>query len=284
MIVQRFVGGMGNQMFQYAFYKSAKERGLDIKADLSFYNKKNDNRPWQLTVFPNINVEVAEKSDMHPIYKNMNIIDRIFRKDKIVDRELEEEYGGYFERFYDKDNTVIEGYFQNINYFSCIENKLRKDFQFPKLEDKLQNIIDDIENKGNVVSVHIRRGDYMKFPHIYGGICTEEYYSEALKKLQEKVDDFQVCFFSDDMDWVKQNFQIENAMFINEKMFDNPKDWYDMCIMSHCKYNIIANSSFSWWGAWLNNHDDKLVIMPKKWDNQRKTTQLQWDGWLTIEV
>lgn len=283
MIILKFMGGLGNQLFQYAFYRNMQTRGKHIKADISFYDKKNQERQWELETFPNVKISYATTNDFRDIYKTVSITDRLFRRSGIINREKEEEFGSYAKRFFEVDNAILEGYFQNINYFKSNEKLLREELQFPVLENKLQSLINDIKSYGNYVSLHVRRGDYLKFENIYGGICTKEYYDKAIQILSEKVKDHKICVLSDDVVWVKNNFNLKNAIFISDDMFDNYQDWYDMCIMSNCKHNIIANSSFSWWGAWLNPNKEKIVIMPDKWDNQRKTTELKWDGWYSIK-
>jgi hypothetical protein len=121
----------------------------------------------------------------------------------------------------------------------------------------------------NSVSIHIRCGDYLspKYISIYGGICTIEYYKRAISYILQTVDNPVFFIFSDDIEWTKDNITINNAIFVSNNKGIN--SFLDMYLMSICKHNIIANSSFSWWGAYLNKNKNKKVIMPNRWFNSK---------------
>ena len=100
--------------------------------------------------------------------------------------------------------------------------------------------------------------------------------------MKDKVGNCKFIFFSNDMEWVKRNYNIENAIYVNSTLFDNYQDWYDMYLMSMCKHNIIANSTFSWWGAWLNSNKEKIVIAPNKWVNLCDYKDIYPDDWIKM--
>ena len=116
---------------------------------------------------------------------------------------------------------------------------------------------------------------------LYGGICTEMYYAKAITYICNKIDQPSFFVFSNEIDWVKNNVDIPNPTYID---FNNGADsWQDMFLMSQCKHNIIANSSFSWWGAWLNSGQEKLVIAPKKWFNNHEINDIVCESWIKID-
>lgn len=168
-----------------------------------------------------------------------------------------------------KKPVYIKGYFQSYKYFEGYEDLIRNIFKFPKDKIGKENIelLNDIK-KSNSISIHIRRGDYVnnnKTNKVHG-TCDLEYYNNAIKNITDNNNEgFKLFFFSDDIDWVKEKFKKTNykKTFISNNI--NDKSWIDMFLMSSCNHNIIANSSFSFWGAWLNSKLDKKVIAPKKW-------------------
>jgi hypothetical protein len=145
--------------------------------------------------------------------------------------------------------------------------------------------IKKIENN-NSVSIHVRRGDFFKNKkriQRYGNICTNSYYKKAINIIKHKINDPIFLVFSDDIDWAKQNFTGSNFIFVD---WNKGKSSYrDMHLMSLCKHNIIANSTFSWWGSWLNNNENKVVISPSKMNNKHKDfSQLFPEKWVRIKV
>ena len=138
--------------------------------------------------------------------------------------------------------------------------------------------------KKNSISIHIRRGDYLhpKFNHLYGNICTIEYYKEAITILQQKYANLHFYIFSDDISWVKENLPIVPSTYIDWNKKED--SWQDMYLMSQCKHNIIANSSFSWWGAWLNNNPNKTVICPSRFMNLNQQSDIVPEDWIQIQI
>lgn len=171
----------------------------------------------------------------------------------------------YHDPFFSKiSDWYIEGFFQSEKYFEEYMKEIREDFKFIKpLSEKSQEIKHKIKNT-NSVGVHIRRGDYLlKHNNKVHWICDLNYYHQALKYLQTKEKNLTFFFFSDDINRTKEKFKLKNSLFIDRNTGIN--SWQDMCLMGHCKHNIIANSSFSWRGAWLNSNPKKIIIAPKKW-------------------
>lgn len=278
MLIVEIVGGLGNQMFQYAFYHKLKKHHKDsqVKIYLKRFGETPDNQGYELGNVFGISQEpiVYDKDVSNLIDDSVNFISRVKRK--ILGRKktfyLEQIFRYDSKVFSQKNNQVIyfRGLWQDELYFSDLRNELLEVFHFRT--DNLDNcnlqILKQIK-QSNSVSIHIRRGDYIsneKYNNILGGVCTYRYYKEALEYLQSKVESTSLFVFSDDIDWVKSEFDFFEGKKVTYVSGNFGKESYiDMYLMTMCKHNIIANSSFSWWGAWLNKNELKIVLAPEKW-------------------
>lgn len=285
MILVKLQGGLGNQMFQYATAR-ALARQKKIYFDLSFLKQNPVSteyftaRKFELAIFSNLRIEkgnhylikfLLTKNKLANIFKKY-LFNPFFKIESINDDNINKALA------LKKNNFLyLDGYFQNPKHLNKIRNELLKDFEFPELPNNLSNLLNEVESK-NSVSIHVRRGDYLK-PEInaYHGILPLEYYHKAVLKIAEKVEDPVFYIFSDDIEWCRKHLiysNIESHFIDNE----NRQPWMDMNLMSRCKHHIIANSSFSWWSAWLNNQKDKIVIAPLNWYNEADTQIIprQW--------
>ncbi|MEI6304723.1 MAG: alpha-1,2-fucosyltransferase [Candidatus Taylorbacteria bacterium] len=173
----------------------------------------------------------------------------------------------HLNRFLVKLGIKEKGYWQNEKYFKSIENNIKKEFTLINpLRSAAKKFAIEIGSLINSISIHIRRGDYVsdQKTNKYHGTCGPEYYSKAIKYITSKIgSNIHVFVFSDDIEWVKQNMPLKYPV----TYVSSPEipDYEELILMSQCKHNIIANSTFSWWGAWLNENPDKIVIAPKRW-------------------
>jgi hypothetical protein len=252
-------GGLGNQMFQYAFYSYLRDKGFKICFNTSSRQLERHTGFELQRLFPSIRLRTkADKSCLVRRLKHAllslcwNHSFPFVAKDNntdICDRQFHE--------------TIFCGYWQQHGYIDAMRDQLLHDFQFLPLAGKNEATAKHID-RTHSVSIHIRRGDYMNPENIkMGTVCTPEYYRSAVEWIKSKVDRPEFIVFSDDMDWVKQHLILENALYVDWNR--NKDSFRDMQLMSLCKHNIIANSTFSWWGAWLNRNPEKVVIMPSKW-------------------
>jgi len=290
VIIVRVTGGLGNQMFQYAMYKSLEKKGKLVKLDSkSFYETKKEHNGYELERIFDIKPNKPTKEDLEKFDENnistlFKIKRKLFGDKKFVYDTKEYVFN---KDVYKLKNSYLNGYWQSIKYFEGIENDIKKDFRFKnQLDNKNLEILNEIENS-NSISIHIRRGDYMSPENynMYGCIATPTYYKKAIKVIEEKVENPTFFVFSNDMDWVKKNIQINSRVFYIDINSGNGS-YKDMQLMSNCKHNIIANSSFSWWGAWLNENKNKIVIAPKKWINREDVDsdkiELFCEGWTLL--
>lgn len=264
-IIIKIMGGLGNQMFQYAFGLSMNTKyKFNVTYDMSFYKNKliHDgiliNRVFNLSYFVEASPrEIFQKKDFLPLLKIRKKIDLV-RKKHFIEKKFLNAYDNLSKYSY------FEGYFQNPTYFSDIQSVIKNEFLFSKdLSKKNMETLKLIE-VSNSCSVHIRRGDYLKLSQ-YDNICTFDYYNKAFTIIEKSNDSILYVFFSNDIAWCKNNFADKNAIFVDWNTTSN--SYIDMYLMSKCKHNIIANSSFSWWGAYLNDNPKKIVIAPSKWIN-----------------
>lgn len=274
MVLIKLQGGLGNQMFQYAFANVlAKKNETKVVLDDSIYSFKEKKegytpRNFQLSIFNNEYV-FAQKKDIS-LFTNLSLVHRIKKRLKLNYRKkFNEPTFEYSSEANSLQSPVFAvGYFQSFKYFTGFENYIRDLFVFPtnKLSKETIDLIQILKNE-NTIAVHVRRGDYVtdEVTNQFHGCCSLEYYTEAISLIVSQIENPIIVFFSDDSEWVKENFK--NPTF--DKMFiDHNKgidSWIDMFLMSICGHNIIANSSFSWWAAWLNSNPQKKVIAPKKW-------------------
>lgn len=268
MVTVRFKGGLGNQMFQYALYRTLELKGLEVCADLSDY-QNGYFRNFELESFNNI---ILNNEDEIIKKKRNNICFKLNKKIRNIlgMRPIELRYDGlsYNDRVFDVKKGYVDGYWQSYKYFLDNREDLLNRFEFTSNDNNnLYKKYDKLLNSNNVVSVHIRRGDYLEKANaeLFGDICTEKYYESAIRKMREKVPGCQFLIFSNDVKWCLDNFTDDDMTVVEGD--DCNSAMTELQMMSQCKHNIIANSSFSWWGAWLNCNENKYIIMPKHWIN-----------------
>ena len=253
MVISKITSGLGNQMFQYALGKSISiKHNAILKLDISAYDKFKPHNGYRLNAF-NIDEHIASRYEMR-IFKILSKLS-IFTK-KV--RYKEKERTIYDKNVFNDSHIYLSGYWQNEKYFLDIKDILQKKFM-PKEEISIhaKEYLKIIQST-NSVSIHIRRGDYLKHPNL--GVLGLHYYISAVEYLSRKKEDLTFFIFSDDIEWCMENFE-----FLEKKVYvkHTKTDIDDMFLMRNCQHNIIANSTFSWWAAWLNENNDKIIISPK---------------------
>lgn len=257
MIKTKLIGGLGNQMFQYAAGRRLSYvHNTPLQLDISDL-KRLKTRKYELDCF-NIKGEIIERQNNDLFGK---IVKRLTNRENI-----------YFEKNFrfDRailnlpDNVTLVGYWQSEKYFSDIEGIIRKELNFKHSPiGKIRSILRKVRSSESV-AIHFRRTDYIdnkKFFY-YHGVCSLDYYQKAISLIAERLKSPEFFIFSDDLPWVKRNLKIEHPAFFVDL---NDKDYEDLRLMSSCRHQIIANSTFSWWGAWLNENKHKIVVCPKNW-------------------
>lgn len=267
MVIVRILGGLGNQMFQYAFAKSLQQKGFDVQIDITKFKTYKLHGGYHLDKY-NIDLETADNFSV--FLAKIGIIKSIKEKGSLFNKNL----------LNVKGKKYMKGYFQSEKYFKEIREILLEQFQKSgKNDDSTEFFSKQIRETMPNCSLHVRRGDYVNNSknHTIHGVCDLDYYKRALQLVLSKEKQTTFFIFSDDILWAKENLKIEKAIFVDHKC--TPHE--DIYLMSLCKNNITANSSFSWWGAWLNKNKEKIVISPKQWYVSKKTNII-CDDWIKL--
>lgn len=309
MNIIRMSGGLGNQMFQYALYMKLRSQKKEVKFDDINEYRHDAAKPIMLSVF-GVEYPRATWNEIDRFIDcSMKPIRRIRRK--LFGRNaIEYEEEGLFDpKILTFDSMYLRGSFQSEKYFEDMVEEVRETFQFPTLEDmhlpqKLYSAtrlcLDRIEAVYSV-SLHMRRSDSKPDEELYEGICTEKYYEGAVRFMQEKYPDAFFFIFSNEPKWVRGwvdnliESQIQEDMteaeiemmrnkFIMVEANTEHTAYLDMLLVTHCRHHIISDSSFSWWGAWLNNNPDKTIVAPNKWKNGIDSDDVYTSGMTLINA
>lgn len=293
-VITRIMGGLGNQMFQYAAGRALALRlGAELKLDLSWYDSVAEGatpRSFTLDAFPHIYAATATEQEIECLTPApRGFLDRLLRRPRrqaasyIVEPHFQ--YWKGIERL--STPVYIIGYWQSERYFKAAEVRIRQDFIFPPLPAEMETLAAIICKSPGAVSVHVRRGDYVSSPIANDvlGPCSAEYYQKAIESLVSCLGkSVHLFIFSDEPHWVQKNFitqGIPSTVISFPGHVDKP--WHDMHLMSMCSHHVIANSSFSWWGAWLSQAKG-AVYAPQKWfrNTSMECSDLLPEKWITL--
>lgn len=289
MIITQILGGLGNQMFQYAVGRAISlEFATSLRLDVSGFEKYKLHQRIEFHRIFNCPEELAQEAEVYSIL-GWQYLPRVrqllLRSNMTAFRRKEFVVEPHFQYWPEikniRHNSYLSGYWQSEKYFVGVAKQIREDFTFKiplnlKNADFAQQI-----NRSNAVSLHVRRGDYASNPNTTAvhGLCSPDYYHAAINYVAARIAEPHFFIFSDDIAWVKNNLKIDFPHQYADHNY-GAESYNDMRLMSMCKHHIIANSSFSWWGAWLNPNTDKIVVAPKKWfANQNDVRDLLPQGW-----
>lgn len=291
MIVVKLIGGLGNQLFQYALGRNlALKNNTELKLDISGFETYKLHK-YGLHHFNIIENFASEKDLMHikmpssPV-KNFLIDINCKLTGNITQLYFKEAHFNFDPNFFKlTDNQYLDGYWQSEKYFKDIKSVIVNDFKIKTAPNSANKKMSESIENSNSISIHIRRGDYITDAKTNNdhGVCSWEYYENAIEKIVNLVENPLFFIFSDDPLWVEKNFEIAyDHIYVN--INDADKNYEDLRLMTLCKHHIIANSTFSWWGAWLNLNPDKIIYAPKKWfDNlELNTNDLIPTEWMQI--
>lgn len=292
MIVSSVIGGLGNQMFQYAAGRALSlSRGTPFALDISLFAGYKLHQGFELQRVFGCTTPIATKEEMRNIlgWQTQPVVRRaLMRPGLSMLRRPGFVVEPHF-HFWPGINDVpadccLFGYWQSEKYFRAAEEAIRSDFAFVLPPNQRNGELADRIRQSSAVSLHVRRGDYAqdaKTKAVYG-LCSLEYYRAAIRHIAERVDNPSFFIFSDDPLWVRNNLEIGfpcHFVDCNQGL----ESYNDMRLMSLCRHHIIANSSFSWWGAWLNASPGKIVIAPKKWFvNSNNVADLFPQDWVLL--
>lgn len=296
MIVTKLQGGVGNQMFQYAAGRALSERiGAELVLDLSWYEGRkavgDTSRPYGLDVFSILGREATaqEEQGVHYIEEPSPLKRRLkyLLHPEAPKLQALWEAGHQYNQAFEKasDNTWLVGFWQTEKYFTSIADVIRQEFTIkPRPSAENERLLEQIKAT-NAVSLHVRRGDYVKnaAANKFHGLVGIPYYNAGIKHIARTTKDLTVFVFSDEPEWCRDNLKFEfPTVFVGHNA--GPKAYEDLRLMSSCRHHIIANSSFSWWGAWLNPGADKIVVGPRQWflDDSKDTSDVLPKDWIAL--
>ena len=301
MIIIQVAGGLGNQLQQYALYRKLVRIGKEVRLDISWFDQiqkqrkegiKTDDIPavternLELRYFDRLIFETCTKEEKEALIGNEGITGRLRRKMFPDTVKWFHETKMYHPEIFEFEDMYLSGYFACEKYYSDILYDLREKIQFPPSSNLENERLTKEMNVQESVSVHIRRGDYLKPENaeMFGSICTEKYYEAAIGAVKEKYPMAHFYIFSDDISYVKKHYSSEEYTIVD---INHGRDsFYDMYLMSQCKHNICANSTFSFWGARLNRYEYKMMIRPTIHKNSqvfiKGEMQELWPEWSFI--
>lgn len=291
MVIINLIGGLGNQLFQYAAASSlAKRSGRKLVLDISEFDMYQLHQ-LGLKHF-NVLFDIADTKLMNNIKSGAqkSLIERALNKAGIYFSA----FRYYYEPFFPVDHKLlnqkkgsvyVKGYFQSEKYFTDNIVNIREELKIITPPSAANIEVLDKISACNAVSLHVRRGDYVTDPEAlrYHGVCDLQYYHHAVAFMAKEVNNPVFFVFSDDITWAKENIKVDyETHFVD--INDADTNYEDLRLMSSCKHHIVANSSFSWWGAWLNTNISKKVVAPKKWfaTDQNDTRDLLPDSWIKL--
>ncbi|OUN82337.1 MULTISPECIES: alpha-1,2-fucosyltransferase [unclassified Bacteroides] len=275
----KVTGGLGNQMFIYACYLQMKKRFPRVYIDLTDMMHYHVHYGYEMhRVFGLPCVEIC----MNQVLKK--VIEFLFFK-TILERKQHGSMRPYT-RSYLWPLIYFKGFYQSEKYFADIKDEVRQAFTFDLKQANGQSLRmrEQIDKDEHAVSLHVRRGDYLQPKHweAIGCICQLSYYRNALEEMGKRVERPRYYVFSDDLAWVKENLDLPDAVYIDWNKGED--SWQDMMLMSRCRHHIICNSTFSWWGAWLNPRNGKIVIAPERWTRDADSREIVPAEWLRVSI
>lgn len=267
-------GGLGNQMFQYAFYLSLKHRSIECSIDTSMFENIRMHNGFELSRVFGIDNPEPKHSFIHR--KWIQFIRR-YKPSMLVNCDTIYKYD---ENVYKSSKKYLIGDWISVRYFDSIIDDIRKTYNFKGIH-KYNLEKARCMHESNSVSLHIRRGDYLNLPNYC--VCDEKYYLDAIELIKTKVEKPTFFVFSNDPVWSAKFVSGLGVDYHIVNCNQGQDSYQDMYLMTQCKHNIIANSTFSWWGAWLNHNKDKIVVAPNKWF-RNNNNNANCPGWELINV
>lgn len=293
MIIIQVAGGLGNQMQQYALYRKFLSLGKEAKLDISWFTEESRQdkvyakRKLELDYFENLPYEVCTREEKEALIGNGSLFSKVKGKLFPASKKLFQESEMYHPEILDLEDCYLCGYFACEKYYADIMDSLRDIIRFPASKNPENHRLAEQMSREQSVSIHIRRGDYLDAENaaMFGNICTEAYYQGAIREMKQIYPDARFYIFSDDADYVRKTYVGEEYTSVD--INKGSDSFYDIWLMSRCKHNICANSTFSFWGARLNPNKEKVMIRPSIHKNSQRFVAEQmhewWKGWVLLD-
>lgn len=292
MIIIQMAGGLGNQMQQYALYRKLVSLGKEAKLDISWFEQADRQervyakRELELNYFENLKYQVCTEDEKKALAGNGSLAGKLKGKLFPETKKVFQESGMYHPEIFDFDDKYVCGYFACEKYYGDIMDMLRDEFAFPNPSQENRKLAEQMRGEESV-SIHVRHGDYLDAANaaMFGNICTEEYYVGAVREMKQIYPDAHFYIFSDDIPYVREKYKGEEYTVVDLNRGED--SFYDIWLMSSCKHNICANSTFSFWGARLNPNREKVMIRPSIHKNSQKFEPEKmhewWKDWVLLD-
>lgn len=268
-VIVNMACGLANRMFQYSYYLYLKKLGYDVCVD--FYTTAklaHEHVEWE-SVFPHAPICQASGFDIFRTGGGSDLFSKVRRRYFGRGCKLKYTSSAFDVYLPDKDVSLIyvTGVFQNAGMVDYVRKEVEEAFAFPMFPDGRNLVLAREMQKCQSVAIHVRKGKDYASRHWYTGTCPVDYYLSAVELMKTRLDAPRFYVFTDNPDWVRENFTGFAYALVTGNPVAGPGSHYDMQLMSLCRHNIISNSTYSWWGAYLNRHDDKIVVAPDVWFN-----------------
>ena len=296
MVIIQVMGGLGNQLQQYALYRKFVRLGVEARLDISWFEDKRirekskqntvTERNLELAYFDRLIYEICTREEKEALIGADNFSGKVRRKILPSTIHWFKESKMYHPEIFNFDHMYISGYFACEKYYADILYDLREKIQFPPSQNPLNVSMMREMRDCESVSVHIRRGDYLTSENaeMFGNICTDRYYQGAMEVIRQECKNPHFFLFSDDVSYVREQFTGKEYTIVD--INHGSESFYDIWLMSQCKHNICANSTFSFWGARLNANENKVMIRPTIHKNSQKFVkeemQKLWPEWMFV--
>lgn len=293
MIIIKAMGGLGNQLQQYALYEKMISLGKEVVFDTGWFeNQKLQNnmlapRKLELSYFPGVSFKKASADEVEKVYGKEDLWSKVVRKAVPGANHRFSESKMYHPEIFEKDTAYLEGYWAAEKYYADILPRLREKLYFPTPNEENRKMAEQIKAASYSVSMHVRRGDYLDPVNkaMFGDICTSAYYETGIAKIKEQHPDATFFVFSDDPAYVQENYG--SGEFVSVDINHGADSFFDIYLMSLCNAHICANSTFSFWGARLNPSAEKVMIRPSIHKNSQVFVPEEmhdlWKNWILVD-
>lgn len=293
MIIIQAAGGLGNQLQQYALYEKFLSLGKDVRLDVSWFTETDRQRDvyakrrLELHYFPNLGYRTCTKEEKERLTGTGSLADKIKGKLFPAAKKVFCETQMYHPEIFEWDNRYLCGYWACEKYYADIMERLRGKIVFPESMSEENVKLAEQMRAEESVSIHIRRGDYLdrENQEMFGNICTEAYYAGAVREMKQIYPKAHFYVFSDDTAYVCSTYDAEEYTVVDINRGED--SFYDIWLMSNCRHNICANSTFSFWGARLNRNPAKVMIRPSIHKNTQafdaERMHELWKNWVLVD-
>lgn len=303
MIIIKVMGGLGNQLQQYALYRKMELLGKEVRLDTSWFRLPESQqtvlakRSLELDYFTGLSYREASEEELRSVLGRLpeeeeRMLPKVLRRLGIVENPVYAESGMYHPEIFAMDRRYLEGYWACDKYYADLMEKLREQICFPPSKrEENRALLQELDQlwegrEETAVSVHIRRGDYLDEANaaLFGGICTERYYAASIRYMKERIPKARFYLFSDDPAYLREHYQGQEYRIVDWN--HGADSFYDILLMSRCAHHICANSTFSFWGARLGRNQERIRIRPSIHKNTQRCISEEmkelWKGWVLI--